>query len=135
MKHRVITAALLWLAAGIVLADPPAAPSGGAGAYQTDRQIDRLVTLLDLDAGQKVAVQNVLEEQHKQMAAQWQQSKASGTRPTHEQMHTQREQMHQETIEKLRPILSDTQLKKFEVLSEHPHGPPHGKRPAPPAGQ
>jgi len=128
MKHRVITAALLWLAAGIVLADPPPAPPGGG-----EHQIDRLVTLLDLDAGQKVAVQNVLDEQHKQMAAQWQQSKASGTRPTREQMHTQREQMHQETVEKLRPILSDTQLKKFEVLNEHPHGPPHGKRPPPPA--
>jgi len=123
MKHRVITAALLWLAAGITLAEPPAAPQGG------EHQIDRLVTLLDLDAGQKVAVQNVLEEQHKQMAAQWQQSKSSGTRPTREQMHAQREQMHQATIEKLRPILSDTQLKKFEVLSERPHGPPHGKRP------
>lgn len=129
MKHRVITAALLWLAAGIVLADPPAAPNGGH-----EHQIDRLVTLLDLDAGQKVAVQNVLDEQHKQMAAQWQQSKASGTRLNRDQMHAQREQMHKDTIEKLRPVLSDTQLKKFEVLTEHPDHPmgPHGKRPPPP---
>lgn len=120
MKHRVITAALLWLAAGITLAESPTAPQGG------EHRIDRLVILLDLDAGQKIAVQNVLEEQHQQMAARRQQSKSSGTRPT-------REQMHKDTIEKLRPILSDTQLKKFEVLSERPHGPSHGKRPPPDA--
>ncbi|HEY4366201.1 MAG TPA: hypothetical protein VGN07_03135 [Steroidobacteraceae bacterium] len=127
MKHRVITAAMLWLAAGIVLADPPAPPPGA------EHQIDRLVTLLDLDAGQKVAVQNVLTEQHQQMMAQWQQAKASGTRPNRQQMRAQHEQMQQATVEKLRPILSDVQLKKFEVLTERPHGPPHGKRPPAPA--
>jgi hypothetical protein len=35
-------------------------------------------------------------------------------------MRAHHEQMQKETVEKLRPILSDTQLKKFEVLTDRP---------------
>jgi len=130
MKIRVISTALLCLIAGSVLADPPGPPAGAP-----EHNIERLTTLLDLDAGQKVAVQKVLDEQHEQMKALRQQArpadKSSETRPTREemqarreQMRTQHEQMRKETQEKLRGILSDTQMKKFEALTDHPAGGP-----------
>lgn len=115
MKLRVISAALLWLAASMALAQPPGL------------DIERLTTLLDLDAGQKVAVQKVLDEQRTQMEALRKEAKSSQERPTREQMQATREQMHNETTEKLRGILSDTQMQKFEALTARPAGGP-GKR-------
>lgn len=122
MKTRVksaiiLSAATLWLAAGSVLAQSPGpAPDGGA------KRMDRLAILLDLDEGQKVAVKKVFDEQHASRAALRKEAKASGTRPTREEMHAKHAAMKQETIEKLRPILSDQQLTKFEALAEHPRG-------------
>lgn len=129
MKTRVnsaivLSAAALWLAAGSVLAQTPGPPAD-AGA---DR-MDRLAILLDLDEGQKAAVKKVFDEQFEQRAALRKEAKESGTRPTREQMQAKHEQMKQETIEKLRPILSDQQLTKFEALADHPPGPgPHRHR-------
>lgn len=128
MKIRVIATALLCLVAGSVLAQAPSLTPRGP-----ERYIERLTILLDLDAGQKVAVQKVLGEQREQMKALRQQAhssdKPSEKRSTreemqarHEQMHAQREQMKKDTQEKLRGILSDTQMKKFEVLTEHRPG-------------
>ena len=114
MKIRVLSTALLCLAAGIALAEPPSPPPGGPPG----RDMERLTILLDLDAGQKVAVKKVLDEQHEQMKALRQQAKTSEDHPTHEQMRAHHEQMQTETVEKLRPILSDVQLKKFEALME-----------------
>lgn len=114
MKFRVISVALLCLATGMALAQP-------------GLDIERLTTLLDLDAGQKVAVQKVLEEQRTQMQALRQEAKTSQERPTREQMQATHEQMQKETTEKLRGILSDTQLQKFQALTERPMGGP-GKR-------
>lgn len=119
MKLRVISLASLLLATGIALAaNAPAAPHGGK-----DR-MDRLALLLDLSEGQKGDVQKVLTEQMQQRKEQFQQSKASGTRPSREEMRAQHEQMQKETIEKLRPILSEQQLAKFQALSEQPQGRP-----------
>lgn len=115
MKLRVISAALLWLAASMALAQPPGL------------DIERLTTLLDLDAGQKVAVQKVLDEQRTQMEALRKEAKSSQERPTREQMQETREQMQKETTEKLRGILSDTQMQKFEALTARPAG-ASGKR-------
>lgn len=119
MKLRVISTALIFLTAGIALAEPPGPPPGP--------DIDRLTTLLDLDAGQKVAVQKVLDEQRAQMQSFRQQAKTAEERPTREQMHAQHEQLRKDTTEKMRAILSDTQMKKFEALTDRPMGPP-GKR-------
>lgn len=118
MKLRVITAALLCLTAGMAMAQPP----GPAGF-----DIERLTTLLDLDTNQKAAVQAVLDEQRTQMQTFREQAKTSEERPTREQMRTQREQMQNEMKEKLRGILSDTQMTKFEALTARPAGDP-GKR-------
>lgn len=114
-KIRVISIALLCFAAGSVLAGPPGPPGFGPA-----QNIERLTTLLDLDEGQKVAVQKVLEEQQAEMKALFESNKTSETRPTREEMRTQHEQMQKELQEKLQGILSDTQMKKFEALTERP---------------
>ena len=118
MKLRVISMALLCLSAGMALAQPPG-PRGP--------DIERLTTLLDLDAGQKVSVQKVLEEQHAQMKSFREKAEASQERPTREEMHSQFEELRKETTEKMRGILSDTQMKKYEALTDRPMGAP-GKR-------
>ena len=113
MKTRVISIALLCLAAASALAQPPGPPPGGPA-----RNIEKLTILLDLDEGQKVAVQKVLDEQREEFVELREGISTSDDHPTHEQMRAKHEQMQKETVEKLRPILSDTQLKKFEVLTE-----------------
>ena len=82
--------------------------------------MERLAILLDLDAGQKTAVKQVFDEQAKERKQLWEKAKESQTRPSREEMHAQHEKMRQETIEKLRPILSDTQMTKFQALTDHP---------------
>lgn len=117
MKTRTTVAALLLLAVSGAFADPPGPPHRGAEG------IDRIALLLDLDEGQKVAVKQVLDEQRQQRAELWQKAKESDARPTRDEMRTQHEKMRSETLEKLRPILSDVQLTKFEALTERPRGP------------
>src|SRR5262245_32562366 len=132
--YRLPTVAALCLTAVVAFGQdtpPSAPPPGGPG-------IERLALLLDLDEGQKAAVQKVLTDQREQMKAERKQAHDSGTRPTREEMKAKFEAEHAATIEKLRPILSDVQLKKFEALTDRPMGPPPhgfrgGKRPADPA--
>lgn len=115
--NRILSLAALCMTATLAFAQgsPSATPEGG-------QRIDRLVLLLDLDAGQKVAVEKVLAEQREAMQAQHKQFKESGERPSREQMQTRFEAQRAATVEKLRPILSDIQLKKFEALTDHPPG-------------
>lgn len=126
MKLRTTLVALALLAAGTALAQPPGPPPGGP------HNIDRLAILLDLDEGQKAAVQQVFDEQAKERAEAWQKAKDSQTRPSREEMKAQHKKMRQETLEKLRPILSDQQMTKFEALTD---APPPGPRPDRPRGE
>ena len=127
--YRIPTVAALCLTAALAFADnaPPAPPHEGQG-------IERLALLLDLDAGQKVAVEKVLTEQRETMRAERKKAKEAGAeRPSREEMKAYFEAQHAAVIEKLTPILSDVQLKKFEALTDRPMGPPpglRGKRPA-----
>jgi hypothetical protein len=105
--------------------------------------MDDLATLLDLTDAQKVQVQAILEEQHAKMRQSFEQAKAAGTRPDFQQMKALHTQLQQETLQKLTPVLSAAQLKKFQILSRrmHPHfahgGLAHGAagQAAPPASQ
>jgi len=122
--YRIPTLAALCLTATLAFGQdttPPAQPPGGPG-------IERLALLLDLDAGQQAAVQKVLAEQREQMKAERKQAHDSGTRPTREEMKAHFQAEHAAVVEKLRPILSDVQLKKFEALTDRPMGPPPGMR-------
>jgi Spy/CpxP family protein refolding chaperone len=133
MKLSLLAVAALW--AGVALAQAPEAPTGGlspsrepgpGGRHESPAErMDHLATLLDLTAGQKTQVQAVLEEEHARMKAQREQSQASGTRPTFEQMKAAHEQAQKDTLAKLTPILNPDQLKKFQVLMDH-RGTPGG---------
>lgn len=114
-KIRVIPIALLCFAAGSALAAPPGPPPFGA-----EQNIERLTILLDLDEGQKEAVQKVLEDEQTEMKALFEANKTSETRPTREEMRAQHEERRKELQEKMQGILSDTQMKKYEALTERP---------------
>lgn len=130
MKATVLTLALL--CAGAAFAQAPA-PNAAAAA----RHMDDLATLLDLNDTQKPQVQAILQEEHAKMKASFEQAKASGTRPDWQQMKALHEQVQQETLQKLTPVLSATQLKKFQVIQREMHahmrhhmGPPPSGAPA-----
>jgi len=121
--------ALAVLCTGALFAQAPAPPEHAA-------HMDRLATLLDLSDAQKTQVQAILQEQHAKMHAGFAQAKASGTQPDWQQMQALHAQIQQETLQKLTPVLSEAQLKKFQTLQEmhgemmHGHfghgGPPGG---------
>ena len=129
MKATLIAVALLWM--GAAVAQPPdSPPSGGRPGHgfrheTPAERLDKLATLLDLTDAQKAQVQAILEEQHSKMKAFHDEAEASGQKPTFEQLKAQHEQLHAETIAKLTPVLTPTQLKKFQVLMDE-RGPPGG---------
>lgn len=121
MKTQVTLLALAWLASGVAFAaDPPATQ---AGPHAAGPDMDRMALLLDLDAHQKTEVEKILKEQHEQIRAAREAARASGTRPSRDEMRAQREQYRQELHTKLSGVLNETQLKKFEALRERGHGP------------
>jgi len=134
MKASVFALALL--CASPVFAQTSTPPAAAAREAQ---HMDNLATLLDLNATQKAQVQTILEAEHARMKAAFEQAKASGTKPDWEQMKTLHQQVQQETLQKLAPVLSATQLKKFQVLSQmhghfhHGHGGPAPAASTPPA--
>jgi Spy/CpxP family protein refolding chaperone len=128
MKASIFAVALLWVGAAVAQApDSPAGGPGPGGRHESPAQrMDNLATLLDLTDAQKTQVQAVLEEEHSKMKAAREQAQASGQKPTFEQMKATHEQVQQDTITKLTPILTPAQLKKFQVLmAEHGPGGPH----------
>ena len=128
MKATVMTIALLCAGAAYAQSSPPPAPPAAEAA----RHMDDLATLLDLTDAQKAQVQSILQEQHAKMKASFEQARASGTKPDWEQMKALHEQMQQETLQKLAPVLSATQMKKFQIIQQAMHAHmghhmPHGE--------
>jgi hypothetical protein len=136
--------ALALLAAGAAGAQAPAAAPANAAAHEARMMAD-LTTLLDLTPAQQPQVQAILQAQHAQMEqehAQMKQSfeaaKAAGTKPDFSQMKAQHEQLEQQTVQKLTPVLNSSQLAKFQVLQKmmmhhghmHHRGPPPADAPA-----
>jgi Spy/CpxP family protein refolding chaperone len=131
MKITLAAVAVLWMGVALAQApDPP--PSGGPGPgfphESAAERMDHLATLLDLTDAQKAQVQTILDDQHAKMKAQRDAAQASGQKPTFEQMKAAHDQLQQETLAKLTPVLSPAQLKKFQILMEErgPPGGPHG---------
>jgi hypothetical protein len=114
MKASVL--ALVLLCAGTGAAFAQTAPPADHPSH-----MDNLATLLDLNEAQKAQVQAILQEEHAKMQASWEQAKASGTKPDFQQMHALHQQLQQETLQKLTPVLSSAQLKKFQVLAHMQH--------------
>jgi hypothetical protein len=142
MRATVLALALLFAGAAFADTTPPA----NAAAHQAQMMAD-LATLLDLTEAQKPQVQSILQAQHTQMQAQhaqikqlFEQAKASGTKPDFSQIKALHQQLEQETITKLTPVLNASQLAKFQILMKmhHPHfrhghgpgGTPAGEAPA-----
>lgn len=120
MKTKVTLLALAWLTSGVALAQAPATPATSPDSAR----IDRMALLLDLDAYQKTEVEKVMKEHHEKMRAEHEAARASGTRPSREEMQAKREQSQQELRTQLSGILNETQMKKFEALHEgRGHGP------------
>jgi Spy/CpxP family protein refolding chaperone len=117
MKATLMTIALLCAGAAYAQTPPPAPPHGADVA----RHMDDLATLLDLTEAQKAQVQAILQQQHAKMKESFEQAKASGTKPDWEQMKAMHEQLQQETLQKLAPVLSATQLKKFQIIQQQMH--------------
>jgi hypothetical protein len=128
--------AVLGMAAAAASAQPPGGrPHGGPG-FGGPPDIDRIAILLDLDPYQKGEVQRVLTEQRQAMMAERQQRAASGEhqRPSFEEMQARRQQNEDAMLAKLKNVLSDTQITKFEVLMEPPARGPRGPHGGPPSG-
>src|SRR5579863_5552305 len=126
MKAFVLALAALW--AGAVFAQTPDASAPARGA----QHMNNLAILLDLTPAQKAQVQTILQEEHAQMKQAFQDVKAStaaGAKPNWQQMRALHQQISQETITKLTPMLSATQLQKFKILQRrmmHGHFHPGG---------
>jgi Spy/CpxP family protein refolding chaperone len=141
MKATVFALALMCAGAAVAQSPPPA-PSAAQQAARQAQHMENLATLLDLTDAQKAQVQTVLQAEHAKMKAAFEQAKSSGTKPDWQQMKALHQQIQQETLQKLGPVLSATQLKKFQVLMQmhdHPHfhhGPRNGSSstPAPTSG-
>ena len=114
MKTRLLaTCALLALSAAALAESPHGPPPGRF-------DIDQLEVLLDLDAYQKAEVQRILDSQREAMQAKREQLRESKTRPSFEEMQKEREAARTATRTKLEKLLSEQQLKKFDVLTAAP---------------
>jgi Spy/CpxP family protein refolding chaperone len=132
MKSSLLALVLLW-GAGAAFAQAP--PDHPPGPPNPAHQLDRLTTLLDLTDTQKAQVKTILDAEHAKMRAQFQAAQASGTKPTFEEMRAARQQARAATVQQLTPVLTASQLKKFQVLREEEQGPHGGHRPhGPPSG-
>lgn len=126
MKTKVTLLALAWLASGVAFAaETTATPAAQIEGRTVKRgpDMDRMALLLDLNDYQKTEVEKILKEHHEQVRAAHQAARASGTRPSREEMKAQREQSKQELQTKLGGVLTPEQLKKFDALREHGRGP------------
>ncbi len=125
MKAGVMTLALL-CASPLFAETAPTAPAAAT-------RMDNLATLLDLTDAQKAQVQSILQEEHAKMKEAFEQARASGTKPDWQQMQALHQQIQQETLSKLTPVLSATQLKKFQIIQQAMHGHHFGHGGPPPA--
>ena len=130
MKGRYFALALLCVVSAAIAQSPPQAPPNGGGEHQ----LERLTTLLDLTDTQKSQVKTILDAEHAKMRAQFESAKASGTKPSFEQMRAAHQQMRAETVQQLTPVLTPAQLKKFELLMQEHRGEGRGPHGAPPSG-
>jgi hypothetical protein len=115
--------ALAWLTSSVALAESTSTQAPGPDAAE---RMDRMALLLDLDSYQKTEVEKILKEHHEKMRSEFEAARASGTRPTREEMQAKREQSQQELHTKLSGVLNETQLKKFDALHEGRPGPRFG---------
>lgn len=101
-----------------------------AGGGERANHLQNLALLLDLTEAQKPQVQTILLGEHQQMKALIEQTRAAGGKPDFQALRAAREQIGQDTLNKLSGVLSPVQLQKFQALQQMHHG--SGHRPGPP---
>jgi Spy/CpxP family protein refolding chaperone len=117
IKLSVLALAASW--AGAALA--------GAGGGDQAGHMEKLAILLDLTDAQKPQVQTILQGEHAQMKALFEQTRAAGGKPDFQALRAARQQINQDTLTRLSGVLSPLQLKKFQTLQQMHHG--FGHRP------
>ena len=118
MRRSVLLLALL---ASASLYAQNGAPSHEMAAHEA-KMMDNLAVLLDLTDAQRPQVEAILKDEHAKMHHAMEQAHASGTMPDHAQMKATHEQIHQDAVQRLTPVLSPLQLQKFQILSDmHMH--------------
>jgi hypothetical protein len=122
------------LALALLCASPVFAQTSPQAASREATHFENLATLLDLTDAQKPQVQSILQEEHAKMKAAFEQAKSSGTKPDWQQMKALHQQIQQETVQKLTPVLSATQMKKFQIIAQAMHGHGHFGHGGPPPG-
>ena len=139
MKANVLALALLCASPVFAQSSPTAAETSTAAAQnpaaaaREAQHMEDLATLLDLTPAQKPQVQAILQEAHAKMKASFEQARAAGTKPDWQQMKALHQQLEQETLQKLTPVLSATQMKKFQIIAQAMHGHRHFGHGGPPA--
>jgi len=118
-------AILLTMALGFAAVAAAQTPAPEQAAAHQAQMLSDLAALLDLTPAQKPQVQAILEDEHAQMKQMFAQAKASGTEPDFAQMKALHQQIEQQTLQKLTPVLTPEQLTKFQILAKMMHG-PHG---------
>ena len=113
IKASLVVLAALW--AGAALA-------GGPGEGNRASHLQNLALLLDLTEAQKPQVQTILEGEHAQMKALFEQTKAAGGKPDFQALHAAHQQISQDTLTRLAGVLSPLQLQKFQALEQMHHG-------------
>jgi hypothetical protein len=114
MKTRLLATCALLALSSVALADRGHAPH--AGRFD----IDQLEILLDLDAYQKAEVQKILDVQREARKAKRDELREAKTRPSFEEIQKEREAARAATRTQLQKLLSEQQLKKFDVLTSPP---------------
>lgn len=101
------------------MADAPTRPDRGA-------HMERLALLLDMNDYQKTEVEKIFTEQREQMRTAREQARASGVRPSREEMRAAHLQSKQNLDARLAGVLDATQLKKLAALKDmqRPHARP-----------
>jgi len=122
------------LALALLCVSPVFAQTSPQASSREATHFENLATLLDLTDAQKPQVQAILQAEHAKVQAAFEQAKASGTKPDWQQMKALHQQIQQETLQKLTPVLSATQMKKFQIIAQamHEHGHGHFGHGGPP---
>ena len=133
MKRLTLALSAMLLAASVAHAQTP--PAGGPP--RGGPPFERIAQELNLDDNQKPEVKRILEAQRAKHEAEREKFRASGTRPTAEQMQAQMQADDAALYEQLKGVLRTDQLEKWQQLQEerrqrmqHMGPPPDGAPPA-----
>ena len=107
-----LSALLLTSYAAHAQTPPPGGPPRGGPPFE------RIAQALNLDETQKPEVKRILEELRAKHAAEREKFRASGTRPTPEQMQAQMQADDAALLTQLQGVLRTDQLDKWKQLQE-----------------